>query len=75
MTRKRAQVMELFMELDKNNDNFVERADLLKHYGLLHRIKEATVVPQYKCKYGHPMKIVVHDKNFKANDQVKIGFK
>lgn len=45
MKKKRAQTMELFMELDKNNDNYVERTDLLKYYGMLHRIKQASLVP------------------------------
>lgn len=61
MKKKRAQTMELFMDLDKNNDNFVDRKDLIKYYGMLHRIKGASVIPQYKCKQGHKMKIVVHD--------------
>lgn len=53
--------MELFMELDKNHDNYVEMDDLQKYYGMFHRIKSASVVPQYKCKKGHEMKIVEHD--------------
>ena len=75
MKKKRAQTMELFMELDNNNDNFVDRKDLVTCYGMFHQIKAASMVPQYKCKKGHKMKIVVHDQNFKHKDIVKIGFK
>ena len=35
LRKRRAQTMELFMDLDKNNDNFVDRKDLLKYYGML----------------------------------------
>lgn len=67
--------MELFMDLDKNNDNFVDRKDLIKYYGMLQRIKGASVVPQYKCKQGHKMKQIVHDQNFKLKEKVRLGFK
>ena len=53
--------MELFMDLDKNNDNFVDRKDLLKYYGMLPQIKGASVEPQYICRKGHPMTIVCND--------------
>jgi hypothetical protein len=33
--------MDLFMDLDKNNDGFLDRKDLLKYYGLLKQIKGA----------------------------------
>ena len=74
LKKKRAQTMELFMDLDKNNDNFVDRKDLIKYYGMLHRIKGASVTPQYKCKQGHPIKIVVHDQNYEQKEKVKLGF-
>ena len=35
MIKKRAQMMEIFMDLDKNHDNFVDRKDLIKYYGML----------------------------------------
>lgn len=50
MKEKRGLVMELFMDLDKNNDNFVDRKDLIKYYGMLKRIEGASVEPKYKCK-------------------------
>lgn len=53
--KKRSQMMEIFMDLDKNNDNFVDRKDLIKYYGMLSQIKGASVTPQYKCKQGHEM--------------------
>lgn len=74
LKKKRSQTMELFMDLDKNNDNYVDRKDLLKYYGMLTRIKGASVIPQYKCKQGHEMKIVVHDQNCNVDEDVKLGF-
>ena len=74
MTKKRAQMMEIFMDLDKNHDNFVDRKDLIKYYGMLSQIKGASVTPQYKCKQGHKMEIIEHNMNFEVNEKVKLNF-
>lgn len=60
-TEKRAMAMELFMDLDKNNDNFVDRKDLIKYYGMLKQIDGASVEAKYKCRRGHPMIVITHD--------------
>ena len=61
LTEKRAMAMELFMDLDKNNDNFVDRKDLIKYYGMLKQIDGASAEAKYKCKRGHPMIEIIHD--------------
>jgi hypothetical protein len=68
--------MELFIELDNNNDNFVDRKDLIKQYGRMTQIKGAAVDPIYECiKCKSPMEKILHDSNFKINEIVKINFK
>lgn len=69
-------MFELFMDLDKNNDNFVDRKDLIKYYGMLQRIKGASVETQYKCKNGpgHRMIKIVHDQNCAIKEKVRLGF-
>lgn len=63
------------MDLDKNHDNFVDRKDLIKYYGMLCQIKGASVKPVYKCKKGHDMIPIVHDMNFERKEVVNVKFK
>ena len=58
LQERRADVMELFMELDQNNDGYVDRKDLLKNYHMLDQIIGATSMIERnklktKCKMGH----------------------
>merc|ERR1711924_314474 len=72
---KRAMAMELFIDLDKNNDNFVDRKDLIKYYGALKRIEGASVEPQYKCTRGHTMVEATYNQDLKIMQRIILGFK
>jgi Ca2+-binding EF-hand superfamily protein len=67
---RRSDVMELFMELDRNNDGYVDRKDLIKNYHMLEQIKG---VKRLRCMKGHKCYKVVKDEVLNKSDKPTFG--